>query len=150
MKCKRCESDKDTTDFYKNDKTCKPCRREMVKANRESKADYYRNYDKKRYKNDPRVRERHRSYVKSDAGKIAVARARKKYIERNPIKRAVHVITGNAIRDGRIIKNPCEVCGSKDVHAHHDDYSYPMSVRWLCAKHHKQWHEENGEGLNAT
>lgn len=40
------------------------------------------------------------------------------------------------IRAGRLIKKPCEVCGILKVEAHHDDYSKPLDVRWLCKKHH--------------
>jgi len=41
------------------------------------------------------------------------------------------------------------VCGSSEyIHAHHDDYDKPLDVRWLCAAHHKQWHDENGEAKN--
>lgn len=44
------------------------------------------------------------------------------------------------IRRGRIIRGPCEVCGSLNVHAHHDDYSKPLQVRWLCKPHHQLLH----------
>ena len=38
-------------------------------------------------------------------------------------------------------RKPCAVCGSKKfVHAHHDDYSRPLDVKWLCAMHHVKEH----------
>lgn len=38
-------------------------------------------------------------------------------------------------------KQPCEVCGSKtNLEAHHDDYSKPYDVRWLCRIHHNEHH----------
>lgn len=46
----------------------------------------------------------------------------------------------NAIRSGRIIRKPCEVCGEPNTHGHHDDYSRPLDVRWLCRKHHDEYH----------
>lgn len=33
------------------------------------------------------------------------------------------------------------VCGSRDVVPHHEDYSDPFQVIWLCEDHHKQYHE---------
>jgi len=41
---------------------------------------------------------------------------------------------------GRLVRQPCEVCGAEKVHAHHDDYSRPLDVRWLCPSHHREHH----------
>jgi uncharacterized protein (DUF983 family) len=41
-----------------------------------------------------------------------------------------------AIRIGKIEREPCEICGSKISHGHHEDYSKPFDVIWLCSKHH--------------
>lgn len=47
-----------------------------------------------------------------------------------------------AIRKGYLIRQPCEVCSTEiDVQAHHDDYSKPLDVRWLCRKHHREHHK---------
>lgn len=46
---------------------------------------------------------------------------------------------GVYIRRGKINREPCEVCGSK-AEAHHDDYSKPLQVKWLCRKHHMKLH----------
>lgn len=35
-------------------------------------------------------------------------------------------------------RKPCEVCGNEQSEAHHDDYSKPWEIRWLCQKHHKE------------
>lgn len=36
---------------------------------------------------------------------------------------------------------PCEVCQTtQHVHRHHDDYSKPLDVRFLCQVHHMQQH----------
>jgi hypothetical protein len=43
------------------------------------------------------------------------------------------------VRRGVIQKGPCEVCGTdKEIQAHHDDYSKPLKVRWLCRYHRLQ------------
>ena len=41
---------------------------------------------------------------------------------------------------GRMQRQPCEVCSAGKAHAHHDDYSKPLEVRWLCPKHHREHH----------
>ena len=60
-------------------------------------------------------------------------------------------LTMKAISKGTLIPEPCEICGvterCKDgrnkIHAHHDDYSKPLEVRWLCKSHHHEWHKNN-------
>lgn len=51
-----------------------------------------------------------------------------------------HKVVGNAVKDGRLVKKPCECCGDEKAEAHHDDYSKPLDVRWLCRKCHKKHH----------
>lgn len=151
--CKKCETDLPIdTGFYANDNTCKECRKARVRANRAAKVEYYREYDRKRFKQDPRVSERHRRYRSTEAGKAAANRAAARFIERNTVKRAAHIIVGNAVRDGKLSKPDfCEDCQSRceHLHGHHDDYAQPLVVHWLCPACHKKWHDENGEGANA-
>lgn len=64
---------------------------------------------------------------------------RKRYATRYPEKDAAHRLVTNAIRSGILIQQPCEKCGNK-AEAHHDDYLKPLSVRWLCRKHHGEHH----------
>lgn len=61
---------------------------------------------------------------------------------RNPKRRTVYNTLDYALRSGKIKKGPCEVCGDGDVHGHHDDYTKPLKVRWLCSKHHRERHKE--------
>lgn len=58
----------------------------------------------------------------------------------NPAQKKAWNITAAAIRRGRLTKQPCDVCGSTDVQAHHDDYAKPLEVRWLCRGHHDAVH----------
>lgn len=48
--------------------------------------------------------------------------------------------TRYAIRSGQLVKQPCQVCGDPKSQAHHDDYSKPLEVQWLCSKHHGERH----------
>lgn len=48
----------------------------------------------------------------------------------------------NALLRGDLVKGVCEVCSATRVDAHHDDYSRPLDVRWLCRAHHMEVHNE--------
>lgn len=45
----------------------------------------------------------------------------------------------NALRRGEIHRMPCEKCGS-NAEAHHEDYSKPLEIVWMCRKHHLEHH----------
>lgn len=69
---------------------------------------------------------------------------RLKYSELNPeqrMKSNSRAQANNAQRRGQIIKQPCEKCGEPESQKHHDDYSKPLAVRWLCAGCHQAEHE---------
>ena len=70
-----------------------------------------------------------------------------RYRAKAPEKVKAHNIANYAIKRGYLVRQPCEVCGATvKIHAHHDDYTKPLDVRWLCPKCHKQHHRE--EKLN--
>ena len=142
--CKLCGADSDTHPFYNGVNTlCKECHKKKVRENRALKADYYRSYDAKRYQDDPRVKERHRHYQKSERGIASMAKSRRKWLSNNSDKRAAHIIVGNAVRDGRLGKpDHCSKCGQENtrIHGHHEDYTRPLDVIWLCQKCHVAIH----------
>jgi hypothetical protein len=59
---------------------------------------------------------------------------------RAPEKERARWTVKNALRYGLLAKQPCEVCGVEKVDAHHEDYSRPLDVRWLCRRHHAAEH----------
>ncbi len=59
-----------------------------------------------------------------------------RYPERAAAGRAV----AREVRSGRMKRRPCEVCGDQNSHAHHNDYSKPLDVVWLCRAHHRERH----------
>lgn len=76
---------------------------------------------------------------------------RKKHSELSPLQRLkanCRSYLNVYLRRGKIIKQPCEVCNSLDVEAHHNDYSKPLEIKWLCRKHHIELH--NTQTLNKT
>ena len=62
------------------------------------------------------------------------------YALKFPDRKKAHTMVGNAVRDGRLIKLPCFICGEGKVEGHHPDYSSPLSVVWLCTQCHKDTH----------
>lgn len=154
-KCNQCGLEKDLTEFQirrasKDGFTarCKKC---------------LSDYDKSRANNPERVKARV-EYQKSEAYRESARKSSRKYARDNKEKRKesvdkyrdknkkkyqCHGIVAYAIKCGNIKRMPCEICGKDKTHAHHDDYSKPLEVRWLCDKHHNEWHRINGEGKNA-
>lgn len=51
-------------------------------------------------------------------------------------------ILNSAVRSGDIIKpTMCEACGKKKkLNGHHEDYSKPLEVEWLCNACHSEKH----------
>lgn len=66
--------------------------------------------------------------------------AQKRHRAKYPLEIKARAKAANAIAAGKIKRLPCEVCGNEKADAHHDDYNQPLVVRFLCRKHHSQWH----------
>jgi hypothetical protein len=65
--------------------------------------------------------------------------AQRRRRKRNPEKQAARNAVAHAIRDGRMSRRPCQSCGTtKKVQAHHNDYSKPLDVEWLCFRCHRE------------
>lgn len=82
-------------------------------------------------------------YQKTPRGIIVSNRSKVRWISKNPKKRSASIKLNNALRDGKIIRKPCRVCGSTyRIHGHHPNYNRPLEVVWLCAQHHKEVHRK--------
>lgn len=66
----------------------------------------------------------------------------KQYAVTRRLQHKARWLTQRAILACRIVRQPCEVCGALKVHAHHDDYSKPLDVRWLCPPCHRSHHDK--------
>jgi hypothetical protein len=74
--------------------------------------------------------------TRSESGRGAKA----KWRAANALKIAAHSAVAEALKHGRMVRRPCEVCGEGKSQAHHDDYAKPLEVIWLCAEHHGERH----------
>jgi hypothetical protein len=63
--------------------------------------------------------------------------------DRLRIRRRATCAVQYALAQGWLVRGPCEVCGAKKAHAHHDSYLEPLEVTWLCPKHHTAWHKKH-------
>jgi hypothetical protein len=135
--CFKCGLLKELKEFYKHPQMpdghvnkCKECNKKDVRENRSNKIDYYREYDRERGCRQDK------EYLK-------------KYRSKYPKKYNAHKLIQKAIKSGKLFSEKCQDCGDdKLTHAHHDDYSKPLNIRWLCPACHKKWHDINGEGIN--
>ena len=148
-KCMKCGEVKPVDQFYRHKRMadgrlskCKTCTKRDVRENRARKIEYYREFDRAR-SNLPHRVEARAAYSQTQEGKEALRRGSKAWGKRNPIKKAASVAVNNAVRDGRMTRQPCEVCGLAKAQAHHCDYGKPLDVRWLCTTHHAEWHKHN-------
>ena len=155
--CKICGTTNENK-FYSSIKTyCKEHWREKVKANRDKNIDYYRKKERERAHFPNRIAARN----PTNNGKIGLycvipkghparddsASSNDLYRLRNPKKYYATSQVAYALKTGKLKKKPCEVCGDKKSHGHHEDYNKPLDVIWLCNKHHKERHEEIGRIL---
>jgi len=122
--CKKCGAERDgDLDFYKSrPRVCKTCIREQARS-------YYHDNKEKFIKWQRENRDRTRQYNRND----------------NKLKRKARSKVAYAIKTGKLLrKTICEECGEDgSLHAHHDDYSKPLDVRFLCRKCHSLLHRKD-------
>ena len=87
-----------------------------------------------------RLYELQKKYNQSTKGKIVQRRKVKRMWQKYPEKFKAREKLRYAVRIGKLKKQPCEVCGLKEVSAHHSDYSLPLKVNWFCRLHHQEIH----------
>lgn len=155
-KCSKCSCVKPLTQFYRRTRNgregrqsqCKACRllmkqqvtarmtTEQVEQLAASRHRYYAaNTDK------------WRDYYRGRYRRVTAARriTSRRWKKANHSTVQVHKRVAWAVKSGRLIPAKfCSECGSTGrIHGHHDDYTKPLEVRWLCPLCHVAWHREN-------
>lgn len=51
------------------------------------------------------------------------------------------------LKRGKIIKEPCLICGDNKSQIHHSDYNKPLLITWYCRKHHLEFHKNRVRGF---
>ena len=63
-------------------------------------------------------------------------------LEKKKIKMRARNYACIAEKKGILKRQPCEICASDKAEKHHEDYSKPLEVRWLCRQCHLAVHAE--------
>jgi hypothetical protein len=133
-RCFKCGEIKNLSAFYPHKQMadghlnkCIDCTKADVRLNRRT-SDRSREYDRQRNGTEKRKQ------LWKEKGR--------KYRTNYPEKCKAHDKLNNALAKGRLVRMACEVCGNEKSQAHHDDYSKPLEVRWLCALHHARHHAQ--------
>jgi hypothetical protein len=138
--CFKCGEIKPLEAFYKHPmmldghlNKCAECTKSDVRANRKARIEYYQAYDRVRAKQPHRVEARKQYALDKPSHRP----------ETNPQKYAARNKLHAAVRDGKITRPPeCEICSASDevLHGHHEDYSKPLEVIWVCPACHSFIH----------
>lgn len=128
--------------YWRDPEKFRELSRKYKEEHREEVNEYNRKY---RVEHREEIRERLRPYLKSyrkshqEEHRVSSAEQRKRFPDEIKARSAAN----HAIRDGKLSPQACEVCGEEKTQAHHDDYNYPLKVRWLCVNCHNEWHRNN-------
>jgi len=159
--CSKCEEVKSLDEFYIRttsadgyNNLCKECIGKSVKgysATAKGKEVSRRAVEKYRLtdKGKKVKREAVKRFFKTHKGKKANKKAGDKFIKKYPYKIKAQRLLQYAVLSGTVLKpEKCEVCninpslsGNK-LHGHHDDYSKPLEVNWVCPQCHSDIHNK--------
>ena len=106
---------------------CIECTKIYKRERRRSRHEHYTKHDRERSKSTKRM--------------VANAVRYKQWKLSNPIKDKAKSLVRSAIRAGILTRKPCVICNNATSYGHHEDYSKPLEVVWLCQIHHRARHD---------
>jgi hypothetical protein len=132
--CKKCGKEKDASLFDRSSSSpdglggkCKMC-------------ESIRQADKYRRKRDA-ISDRNQRWKDENRDKITAYN--KKHYAKEIDRYRARALAGRALLRGDITKNEvCAMCGGRSEQGHHEDYSKPLEVVWLCRSCHKRRHAQ--------
>jgi hypothetical protein len=155
-KCTKCEKQKNLDNFYKAsgntdrvESTCKLCKKQYYEEN---KARLLLNRRKKYYTDQEhrdRILEKSAKYKLENQEKVKSGFLRwlssskgELYKKKNYVKSQAYWAVEAALKKGEMQRESCADCGYHIAEAHHEDYSKPLEVTWLCRKCHAELHKQ--------
>lgn len=112
-----------------------------------NKKDSIKDYNKKVLDLEWKLKERERSREKMrkarKIGKYNVTSPELKKVYTENYNKKFPEKAASRIFSQRLKPKPCLICGSEEnIEGHHEDYSKPKEITWLCRKHHYAIHVE--------
>jgi hypothetical protein len=127
--CKRCGETKSADQFRTgshSNRVCKVCLAAQAKE---------------KYRSRPVDHPSRKFSGKKKPPDDSVRKTKSAWKKRNREKTRANLRVHRAIAAGTLVRQPC-YCGRDDAQAHHDDYSKPLDVMWLCPPHHGLRHKQ--------
>ena len=139
--CTKCKKIKNDNCFNKKNSGlsshCKDCISDYRKT------DGYKELRKKynHSKKGIAARKKYRQKLeKTEAYKVKKRIQKKKYKVHNKRKAAAHKAVARALKNGKLIKEPCCLCDNPETFGHHENYENWLDVIWLCCECHNNLH----------
>jgi len=141
-RCTKCGETKPLDEFHRDSarpdgrrNDCKVCHGALVKRIGE--------------RSDVRARRTQRDRKRRTENPGYEREKQRRHAERHPEKAKARNYVLVAVYQGRLQKpEACEDCGEKvemvDLHGHHEDYSKPYDVEWVCRSCHVERHRTDG------
>lgn len=152
--CFKCGNEKELSEFYKHKEMadgflnkCKECTKNDALKHREKNIEKIRAYDRNRPNHKERVEANKKRLKENTELKAKYRKSQKKWDIENKIKKNAHTKVKRALLNGTLVRRyNCDICGDgSKLEAHHEDYSKPLEVIWLCVKCHKEKHKQKRE-----
>ena len=140
--CTKCEISKSDNEFRPNPKMldglnswCRQCCNRATELSRRKNPEALRAKERAKYA-------RRMQKLRGEGYVVGAPENRSKAVDDEfiKLKKNTRRTTRRAIKQGKLVRGPCGVCGSLEVEAHHADYSRPLDVIWLCKPHHREVH----------
>jgi len=147
--CSVCKLIKPLTEYRIGYAKCNACRYEYEKLYRQTeKGKLARKKEAINARLSGKKKERQKRYKLTEKAKVVAKRYEKKRC--NTVEGKAKLSAKNAVRYalriGKIVKQPCFICGEVMSQAHHSSYAQDMrlNVTWLCPDHHNEIHNPLG------
>ena len=116
---------------------CKPCENAYNRAHRPTAASGLYRTEEYRAHN----RQKMSRYLRG-AGRLAAAERQREHVRAHPDRVKAWKAVERALRTGRLTRADRCSCGRDSrVYGHHDDYTRPLDVLWVCGACHKVQHQ---------